>query len=151
MKSVEATNVALSPVQLDDFEDLVALRIEAMRESLERIGRFDPRRVRERLEEGFEPRCTRHIVVDGQRVGFVAIKRRAQELYLEHFYILPAHQGRRIGSVVLSIIFDEADREGLSMRVGALRESDSNRFYSRHGFVRVEESEWDIYYVRTPR
>ena len=35
-----------------DFESLVALRIEAMRESLERIGRFDPVRARERFLSG---------------------------------------------------------------------------------------------------
>ena len=32
-----------------DFEDLLALRIAAMRESLERLGRFDPERARSRL------------------------------------------------------------------------------------------------------
>ena len=26
-----------------------------------------------------------------------------------------------------------------------------NRFYLRHGFMHVEESEWDIYYVRPAR
>ena len=32
--------------------------------------------------------------------------------------------------------------------MGALRGSDSNRFYQRHGFVQIEESEWDIEYLR---
>jgi len=32
--------------------------------------------------------------------------------------------------------------------VGALRGSDSNRFYRRHGFVQTAESEWDIDYLR---
>ncbi|RQT13111.1 hypothetical protein [Burkholderia contaminans] len=33
---------------------------------------------------------------------------------------------------------------------GALRGSDSNRFYARHGFVQADEAEWDIYYMRAP-
>ena len=33
-------------------------------------------------------------------------------------------------------------------QMGALRGSDSNRFYRRHGFEPVAESEWDIDYLR---
>ncbi|KAG0933391.1 hypothetical protein G6F31_016327 [Rhizopus arrhizus] len=42
----------------------------------------------------------------------------------------------------------EADSRGLPVAVGALRGSDSNRFYRRHGFVQTAESEWDIDYLR---
>jgi hypothetical protein len=45
-------------------------------------------------------------------------------------------------------IFAQADARGLAMRVGALRGSDSNRFYLRHGFALTEQSEFDNYYVR---
>ena len=41
--------LALSAAIAGDAEDLVGLRILAMRESLERIGRFDPARARERF------------------------------------------------------------------------------------------------------
>jgi hypothetical protein len=34
--------------------------------------------------------------------------------------------------------------------VGALKESDSNRFYVRHGFVLESRAEFDNYYVRRP-
>jgi len=42
-------NIKLIPVEASDAEDLVQLRILAMRESLERIGRFDPQRARDRF------------------------------------------------------------------------------------------------------
>ncbi|RMN79860.1 hypothetical protein ALQ56_05513, partial [Pseudomonas syringae pv. papulans] len=45
-------DITLVTVQPEDFETLVAIRIEAMRESLERVGRFDPVRARERFREG---------------------------------------------------------------------------------------------------
>ena len=35
----------------------------------------------------------------------------------------------------------------MDVRVGPLRDSDANRFYARQGFVLVEQSEWDLYYV----
>lgn len=34
------------------------------------------------------------------------------------------------------------------MRVGALKESASNRFYTRHGFQFVESSEFDNHCIR---
>ena len=131
-----------------DAEALVALRIAAMRDSLERIGRFDPVRARERFLSGFSPDHTRHIEVDGQRVGFVAVKPQPEALLLDHLYIHPDHQGRKLGSAVLSMVIEEANARGLPVRVGALVGSDSNRFYQRHGFQLVEQGEFDNYYVR---
>jgi GNAT superfamily N-acetyltransferase len=122
-----------------------------MRESLEQLGRFDAVRARQRFLASFEPEFTRHILVDGERVGFVAVKPTANGLSLEHLYIRPEYQGRGVGSAVLAIIFEEADSRGLLLRVGALRGSASNRFYLRHGFMCAGESEWDIYYVRPAR
>jgi hypothetical protein len=59
-----STMPTLSLVSAVDFDDMVALRIEALRESLERLGRFDPVRARERLAAGFAPEHMRHIELD---------------------------------------------------------------------------------------
>ncbi len=135
----------------NDAETLVKIRIDAMRESLERIGRFDPQRARDRFLLSFDPSCSRFIVADGVSVGFVVVKPTDGYLMIENLYILPEHQGRGIGSVVLDSIFADADSRSIPVKVGALRESDANRFYQRHGFVKTEEAEWDIHYVRAPR
>jgi len=140
--------IALVDAAADDVEALVALRIAAMRESLERIGRFDPVRARERFAAGFAPVNTRHIEADGERVGFVVVKPVGAELLLDHLYIRPGAQGRGIGAAVLARVFAEADAQALPLGVGALRESDSNRFYTRHGFTLVEQGEFDNHYLR---
>lgn len=147
---IARASIILSPTSADDLDQLVALRVDAMRPSLERIGRFDLERARQRFSATFAPEHTRHIEVDRNRVGFVAIKPAPDGIVLDHLYVQPSHQRRGIGAAVLTIVCQEADTLGLPMRVGALRESDSNRFYLRNGFVWVEESEWDIYYVRPP-
>ena len=138
----------LVPATAADAEALVALRITAMRESLERIGRFDPQRARDRFLSTFTPEQTQHLLLQGERVGFVGVRSYQGELQLDHLYVHPAHQRRGIGAAVLARVFADADAQGLPVRVGALRGSDSNRFYQRHGFRQVEEGEWDIYYVR---
>jgi GNAT superfamily N-acetyltransferase len=146
--SLGELSLELSPATELDVEQLVLLRIAAMRESLERIGRFDPARARERFLSGFLPQYTRHIVAHGERVGFVVVKPAAEGLLLDHLYLHPTRQKLGIGGWVLRHVFAEADMQGLAIRVGALRGSDSNGFYTRHGFELVEVSDWDNYYLR---
>lgn len=143
-------NVTFADTTHGDAEALVQIRIEAMRESLERIGRFDPQRARDRFLSSFDPVFCRFVIVDGVSVGFVVAKPADRHLTLEHLYIRPQHQGRGIGSAVLDSIFADADSRSIPVKVGALRNSDSNRFYQRHGFLKIEETEWDIYYLRNP-
>lgn len=144
-------NLSFASTTQADIDTLVQIRVAAMRESLERIGRFDPVRARERFVASFEPAFCRFILIDGEQSGFVLLKPHADHLLLDHLYIVPAKQGGGVGQAVLAELFAEADAKSLPLRVGALRGSDSNRFYQRHGFVKTGESEWDIYYVREAR
>jgi GNAT superfamily N-acetyltransferase len=146
--ATSGVTVTLTPATSADANQLVALRIAAMQESLERVGRFDAARARERFLSGFAPAYTRHIEVDGERAGFVVVKPLDHEWLLDHLYVHPDFQNRGIGSAVLSIVFSEADAARKALRVGALRESESNRFYLRHGFRKIDESTWDVYYRR---
>ncbi|WP_394780268.1 GNAT family N-acetyltransferase [Undibacterium sp.] len=136
----------------EDFESLLALRIAAMRPSLERVGRFDPQRARERLRETYDAAATRVIVTDGKDAGFVAVRPLPAEsspgLLLDHLYLHPDWQGKGLGMWALRQVFAEADKAGLPLHVGALRGSDANNFYLKHGFVHSSDSEWDIYYIR---
>lgn len=133
-----------------DFEDLLALRLRAMRESLTQLGRYDEARARERLAAGFDPASTFHIVVDGQRVGFVVLKHHSHALRIDHLYIDPQYQSKGYGSQVLRRVFAQADRELLPVELCALKGSAANRFYLHHGFAQVGEGEWDIDYLRVP-
>lgn len=138
------------PVAASDFEAMVALRIRAMRPSLEALGRYDPERARQRLAEGFAPAYMRHIVVGAERVGFTTLRPVEQGLALEldHLYIEPAHQGRGIGAWVVDCAKSRADLLQLPLVVEALKGSDANRFYRRHGFVEQKQGEWDTTYRR---
>jgi ribosomal protein S18 acetylase RimI-like enzyme len=148
VSSDQKSPVTLCPASISDLEDLVAIRIAAMRESLERVGRFDPERARARFIDGFDAESTRLLKVDRDLVGFVVIKDHQCELLLDHLYVVPSAQGSGLGSEVLTLIFREADERGRSIKVGALKESASNRFYMRHGFEFVESGDFDNYYVR---
>ena len=145
---VDDTDVRIAPVAAADFDALADIRVEAMRDSLERVGRFDADRARARLRDNFRPDCTWWIAQGGQRVGFYALRPDGQGLRLDHLYLVPAAQGQGLGGRVLQGILEDADRRGLPVSVGALRGSDANRFYRRHEFVQTGETEWDIDYLR---
>jgi GNAT superfamily N-acetyltransferase len=149
--SLDIDHLGFAPCSAGDFEALLAMRLEAMRESLERLGRYNPERSRERLQRSFYPELSEFILWRGQRIGFYTFRPAADGFHLEHFYLLPPHQSHGIGGRVLSKLTKQADAAGLPIFLGALKESAANRFYQRHGFEKNTESEWDIYYVRPPQ
>lgn len=140
--------IRFESVDLSNGDELALIRVEAMRDSLQRVGRFDPQRASDRFLSAFSPGHTKFILLDGQRIGFYVLKQETGGLLLDHLYVKPGYQGQGVGAMVLAKVFAQADRDGLSLKVGALKESDSNRFYKRHGFVLIEQSEFDNYYVR---
>lgn len=107
-------------------------------------------RARERLRNSFYPEHTQLILVDGQVAGFFTLRPTNEGLALDHLYLHPDYQTQGIGSLVLHRLLEQADACSLPIRLNALRQSASNRFYQRHGFVQVSEDEFDIYYIRPP-
>ena len=150
MSEAVPTAFTLESAQADDFEALLGLRLRAMRESLERLGRYDERRVREHLARVFDPAQTRHIVAGGRRVGFMVLKTLSHAMRLDQLCIDPPWQDRGTGHHVLSWLCEQADRVQLPLELCALKRSDANRFYLRHGFVATGEGDWDIDYLRLP-
>jgi GNAT superfamily N-acetyltransferase len=138
-------------VHADEGPALAELRVQAMRESLEAVGRFDPVRARTRFLGSFEPAHTRAVVVAGQTAGFLVLRPDSSPWLLDHLYIAPAHQRQGLGAALLRQLFAEADQAQQPLRVGALKGSRSNTFYQRHGFELVASGEWDHYYLRQPQ
>lgn len=144
-------NIKLEACMPDDAAQLAELRVLAMRPSLERIGRFDAERARQRLLQNFAAEYTRLIKHDGLLAGFLVLRPQGDDLLLDHLYLHPDFQQRGLGSAVIQRVLTEADELKKIIHVGALRDSDANRFYLRHGFVLREVTEFDNYYLRYPQ
>lgn len=142
------SDLTFAPVTEAEFEPLLALRIAVLRDDLERLGRFDPARARARFRAGYDPASLRLILRGGACIGCVALRPAADALWLEHFYLEPAWQGRGIGGAVLRRLLDEADAAGRPVRLGVLRGSRAARLYERHGFRFTHEEDWDRFYER---
>ncbi|MWA15506.1 GNAT family N-acetyltransferase [Streptomyces sp. BA2] len=141
---------ALRAAEPTDVEAIAELRARVMRPDLERLGRFDEHRVRQRLRDSFSPLHTSVIVADGVFAGCVTLRPAEDGQWLEHFYLDPALQGRGLGSAVLRGLLDRADADGDLVRLNVLRGSAAQRLYERHGFGVEEEDPIDVYMVRRP-
>ncbi|UQT61367.1 GNAT family N-acetyltransferase [Streptomyces durmitorensis] len=129
---------------------MVELRARVMRPDLERLGRFDEHRVRQRLRDAFAPGHTSVVVADGSFAGCVALRPAEDGQWLEHFYLDPALQGRGLGSAVLRGLLDRTDADGDLVRLNVLQGSAAQRLYERHGFRVEHEDPVDVFMVRRP-
>src|SRR5262245_11019626 len=77
-----------------DVEPIVELRAVVMRPDLERLGRFDEYRVRQRFREAFVPEHMSIVLADGAFAGCVALRPAEDCQWLEHFFLSPDLQGR---------------------------------------------------------
>jgi GNAT superfamily N-acetyltransferase len=135
----------------DDVEVIAELRAVVMRPDLERLGRFDEHRVRQRLRDSFSPQHTEVILAEGTFAGCVTVRPDGDGRWLEHFYLAPALQGRGLGSTVLRTLLRRTDAEGVPVRLNVLQGSSAQRLYERHGFTVDAEDPVDVFMVRQPK
>ncbi len=136
----------LRPAEATDAAWIAELRAVVMRPDLERLGRFDPVRVRERFLAAFEPEQTYVIHSDGVDAGVIAVRPEADARWIEHFFIAPAHQGKGLGGAVLRHVMG-ASVDERPFRLDVLQGSPARRLYERHGFVLESEDPVDVFMV----
>ena len=138
--------IQIRPALAAEAEALAEIRVDAMRPSLEAVGRFDPVRARARFLDGFMAEETQVLDVDGRAAGVLVLRRRPDHLYLDHLYVRPEVQGRGLGQWVMDRVKAEARARGLPIRLMALNGNRSNDFYRRCGFRAVAEDALDTVY-----
>lgn len=141
-------NWRFGPVTEADFEPLLILRAEVMREHLERVGRYTPERSRRVFRGHFEESGTRLILLNGVRVGCVGFRRHDHEIRIDSFYLERRLHGSGLGTAILKALLAEADATGLPVRLEVLTGSKADRLYRRHGFVKLREDEIEGFYER---
>ncbi|MFJ6080046.1 GNAT family N-acetyltransferase [Streptomyces sp. NPDC092369] len=139
---------SMRPARESDVETVAELRAVVMRPDLERLGRYDEHRVRQRFRDAFDPAHTWTIEVAGAFAGCVALRPAEDAHWLEHFYLAPRLQGSGIGSGVLGELLERCDRDGVLVRLNVLQGSPARRLYERHGFTVETEDPVDVFMVR---
>lgn len=133
----------------EDREQLADLRAVVLYDDLTRLGRYDEIRVRERFRNTFQPEHTQILELDGVLIGCVSLKPGDGEFLLEHFYIDPDYQGRKLGTKVLNMLFEQEVVRGRRVNLNVLQGSPAKRLYERFGFTVDHEDEVDVFMSRT--
>ena len=133
-----------------DAQWIAELRALVLRPDLERLGRFDPVRVRQRFLSSFDSVVTQVVLVGGQEAGSIAVRPNEGSLWIEHFYLKADCQGKGIGSLVLQrqLGASQGDRP---FRLNVLQGSRAQALYERHGFAVESQDAVDVFMVRYPR
>ncbi|MFK4297234.1 GNAT superfamily N-acetyltransferase [Arthrobacter sp. GAS37] len=146
LNSPVPSEFSLRPALPTDADWIAELRTVVMRPDLERLGRWDPVRVRERFLNAFRSDHTFVILVEEQRAGVIAVRPEPEALWIEHFYIAPGFQGQGLGSGVLQRVMGES-KDHRPFRLNVLQGSPARRLYERHGFVLETEDPVDVFMV----
>ncbi len=136
------------PISEADFEPLLALRIDVMREHLERVFRYKPSRARRIFRAHFDEPGMRLILIGEGLGGCVGFRIGEAEIKLDSFYLDRRHHNTGLGTTILKVLLAEADALGLPIRLEVLTGSKADRFYLRHGFVKLSEDEIEGHYER---
>ena len=132
----------------EHFEPLLGLRVAVMREHLERVGRYEPSRARRIFREHFDEPGLRLILTGGDIGGCVGFRIGTEEIKLDSFYLQQRHHNTGLGTTILKILLAEADTLKLPIRLEVLTGSKADRFYLRHGFVKLREDAIEGEYAR---
>jgi GNAT superfamily N-acetyltransferase len=96
------------PVGEADFEPLLAIRIDVMREHLERVFRYKPSRARRIFREHFGEPGLRLILVGEETAGCVGFRVGEAEIKIDSFYLARRHHNRGLGAAILKVLLAEA-------------------------------------------
>jgi len=135
--------------KVTDANELADIRSIVMKPSLVSLGRFEENRVRTRFLDTFVAKDTVKLIEQDELLGFYVLRIRDDHIWLDHLYIKPEHQNKKLGEKVLERVIQQANEQALPIRLGALKGSRSNNFYQKNGFKQTHEDEFDIYYEHT--
>ena len=106
------TDIVLRPASPADSEFCYRLHRAAMGEYVTALFGWDEQSQRGHQDRAFNPDRWQIITADGADVGMIDVERRPDEIYLGRIEILPAWQGRGIGTRLIGGLMAEAHRQG---------------------------------------
>jgi len=147
--TTDTGKVKLRPATQADAEFAFGAKKAALGEYVRRTYGWDEAEQRRLHEQRYDPSHTRIIASDGEDVGLLACRAEDGRLHILQLFLLPAAQGRGIGSHVLSQVLDETRRSQRPIFLRVLRSNPRARaFYDQHGFRATEETETHYYMER---
>ena len=121
-----------------DIDFLRALRSSTMREVVLRHHAWHEEEQNQRVLVSFD--SARVILKDGDAIGLLKVVRESHHFHLIQIQLLPAFQGRGIGTAVITALQEECSALDLPIVLRAYASNRALALYSRLGFEIVDRS-----------
>jgi GNAT superfamily N-acetyltransferase len=114
-------------------------------------GPWDEAEQRAYHEKQWSPCGVRIISADGCDAGWVWCADARECVEVNGFYILPSHQRKGIGTLVMRQVLAEAGAAGKAVRLAVMKANSALAFYRKLGFAVVGETETHFEVTATGR
>ena len=143
--------IALREACRDDVSFARHLYFETMRDIIQRLFGWDESHEEKNFADFFKLEEVQIITLDGEDVGWIQQQISESTINLGSFYIVPAMQGRGIGSQVLRMLLEGAARESKAMTLAVVKINPARKFYEKRGFRATHADEHKVYMCALPR
>ena len=142
----------LRRARADDRAFLLALKAAAMKPYVDQVWGWDDAEQVAYFDDRFVPDRTQIIQVDGRDVGVLIVEEDGEHVYLADIEVLPAWQGRGIGSAIIEALKERASAVNKPLTLRVLKVNTRARaFYERLGFRPYKDIDTHTYLVWEPQ
>lgn len=101
-----------------------------------------------KFAEFYDRPHTQIILEDGSSIGWWTVVRNDDAIELGQIYLAPARQRRGIGTLLITQLLDEAQKQEKRLTLSTAKINPALSLYKRLGFFQVSETEFKIYLER---
>src|SRR4030043_441555 len=152
---IDFSLIKIIPADESHYEFIYRVKKEAYGEYIARVFGWDEDKERAFFASDWEKQKPSVILYDNQPVGTFCFTKKEGNVFtgrffIEHFFILPEHQNKGIGSFVLKDLLDAADNAGLPVNLIYFSFNPAASLYSRNGFKVIDKREPFVMMERRP-
>ncbi|HCG5249764.1 TPA: GNAT family N-acetyltransferase [Vibrio parahaemolyticus] len=132
----------------EDYEFLFELKKAAEYEPVKAVFGWDENVQKEIHRNEWNEAKPTIIEIEGASVGSYLVQAHPEHLYFGRFFLLPACQGKGIGSQVLKTVIQLANEKSLSIQLRYLQGNRVGQLYKRFGFEVTKQDEQFVHMLK---
>ena len=130
------------PANYSDLELTYQLKKDGLKKYVEKIWGWNEKKQAQLHENNFDPKKTKIILLENNKVGFWTEKISDSEIYIENLIIEKNFQNNGLGTKVMHSLINESENKKKSIGLRVLKENKrAIKFYENLGFEKISESE----------
>jgi ribosomal protein S18 acetylase RimI-like enzyme len=94
------------------------------------------------FRQEFERGVYQAICLGAEAIGAMVVEDHGDHLFLDYLALMPAHQGKGLGAILVRTLLDEAARRDLPVRLHVLKVNPAQTLYARLGFHVIGSDEY---------